>query len=124
MHPHKYVIELTSKEKRELRTLKRNGKAEARLRDRARIILWAHRHVTVEATAERLECGRDKVFFWRRRFLAGRSAKQPVIERLRDQPRSGRPPVFSPSGAGDDCPGNAGLLPHRRRDRDHRLHQP
>ncbi len=123
MQPHKYVIELTGKEKRELRTLKRNGKAEARLRDRARIILWAHDHVTAEATAERLECGREKVFFWRRRFLEGRAAQQPVMDRLRDQPRPGRPPVFSPSGAGGDCPGNPGLLPHGGRDRGHGLHQ-
>ena len=95
MQPFKYIVQLTGKEKRELRTLKRNGKAEARLRDRARIILWAHDRLTIEETARRLDCGRDKVFFWRRRFLEGRATKQPVLDRLRDQPRAGRPPVFS-----------------------------
>ena len=42
-----------------------------------------------------MECGRDKVIFWRRRFLEGRAVKLPVIERLQDLPRSGRPPTFS-----------------------------
>ncbi len=123
MQPQKYVIRLTGKEKRELRTLKRKGKTEARLADRARIILWAHNGVTAEATAKRLDCGREKVFFWRRRFLEGRATKQPVLERLRDQPRPGRPPVFSPSGAGDDCPGDAGLLSNCGGDRPHGLYQ-
>lgn len=96
MQPFKYVIRLTGKEKRELRKLKRNGKIEARLRDRVRIILWANQdRTTIEETARRLECGRDKVIFWRRRFLEGRAAKVPVLERLQDLPRSGRPPIFS-----------------------------
>jgi putative transposase len=94
--PFKYIIRLTGAEKRALRKLKRQGKIEARLCDRIRIILWADRdRTTIEETATRLECGRDKVIFWRRRFLEGRAAKLPVLERLRDQPRSGRPPTFS-----------------------------
>lgn len=61
-----------------------------------RILLWADRdRTTIEETAARLECGRDKVIFWRRRFLEGRAAKLPVLERLHDQPRSGRPRLFS-----------------------------
>jgi hypothetical protein len=75
------VIRLTGAEKRELRKLKRRGTAEARLLDRTRIILWADRdRTTIEETAHRLECGRDKVIFWRRRFLEGRAVKPPVIE--------------------------------------------
>lgn len=98
MPPYKYSIRLTSTEKRALRRLKRQAKTEARLADRARILLWAHAGVTVVETARRLECGREKVIFWRHRFLEGRSAKIPVLERLRDQPRSGRPASFSPPG--------------------------
>lgn len=125
MQPFKYVIRLTGKEKRDLRALTRKGKTEARLADRARIILWADRNrVTIEATALRLECGRDKVIFWRRRFLEGRQAKQPVVERLRDQPRSGRPPTFSPSGAGSGDLGYAGTSPNRPGDGSNRLHEP
>lgn len=97
MPPFKYVIRLTGKEKRDLRTLARTGKTEARLADRARIILWADRNkVTVEETAHRLDCGREKVIFWRRRFLEGRIAKVPILERLSDRLRSGRPRTFSP----------------------------
>lgn len=90
------MIRLTGAEKRELRKLKRRGTAEARQLDRTRIILWADRdRTTIEETAHRLECGRDKVIFWRQRFLEGRAAKLPVLERLQDHPRSGRPPLFS-----------------------------
>ena len=95
MQPFKHVIHLKGKEKKELRALKRKGKTEVRLADRARIILWADRNVTIEATAEHLECGRDKVIFWRRRFLEGRTNKTPVLQCLQDLPRSGRPPVFT-----------------------------
>lgn len=114
MPPYKYVIRLTGKEKRELRRLVRSPKAEARLVDRARLLLWAHDGVTVDESARRLGCGRDKVFFWRRRFLEGRAAKIPLGERLRDQPRSGRPPVFSPSGAGSGGAGDLGALSDRQ----------
>jgi transposase len=96
MKPFKYVIDLKGKEKRELRQLKRQGKLEGRLRDRIRLILWSDRgRTTIEEIAKRLDCGRDKVIFWRRRFLEGRAAKQPMLERLQDLPRSGRPPLFS-----------------------------
>jgi len=110
MHPYKYVIHLTSKEKQELRQLKRRATTEVRLADRARLLLWAHDGVTIEDTATRLACGRDKVIFWRRRFLEGRAAKLPILERLRDQPRSGRPASFSPAGPGDGRPGHPGPL--------------
>lgn len=97
MQPFKYVIGLKGKEKRELRKLKRKLKIEARLLERILILLWADRNqTTIDETAQRLECGRDKVIFWRRRFLEGRTNKLPVLQRLQDLPRSGRPPVFTP----------------------------
>ena len=110
MQPHKYVVRLTSKERQELRRLKRQAKTEARLADRARILLWAHDGVTIEATAARLDCGRDKVIFWRCRFLEGRAAHLPILDRLRDRPRSGRPASFSPAGPRDRDLGDAGTL--------------
>ncbi len=114
MPPYKYIIRLTGKEKRELRQLKRRAKTEVRLADRARILLWAHDGVTIEESAQRLDCGRDKIILWRRRFLEGRAAKLPVGERLRDQPRSGRPPTFSPSGTGDGGAGDPGAVSDRK----------
>jgi hypothetical protein len=101
MPPYKYDVRLTSTEKRALRRLKRQATTEARLVDRARILLWAHARVTIDESARRLGCGREKVILWRRRFLEGRAAKRPVLERLRDLPRSGRPASFSPSGPCD-----------------------
>ena len=125
MQQFKYVLRLSGKEKRDRRALVRKGKTEARLADRARILLWADRNpVTIEETARRLECGRDKVIFWRRRFLEGRPAKQPIVERLRDQPRSGRPPSFSPSRAGIGGLGDPGPLPDRAVRRGDGLHEP
>jgi hypothetical protein len=125
MQQFKYVIRLSGKEKRDLRALIRKGKTEARLADRARILLWADRNrVTIEETARRLECGRDKVIFWRRRFLEGRPAKQPIVERLRDQPRSGRPLTFSPNRPGGGGLGDSRASPNRLFDGGDHLHEP
>ena len=110
MPPYKYFIRLTGKEKRGLRQLVRNHTTEARLVDRARLLLWAQDGVTLEESAMRLGCGRDKVIFWRRRFLEGRTAKRPILERLCDQPRSGRPASFSPSGSADGGADNLGAV--------------
>lgn len=110
MHVHKYVVRLTGREKRELRQLRRRATTEARLADRARIVLWPHDGLTIDETAHRLDCGREKVIFWRRRFLEGRAAKLAIVERLRDQPRPGRPPTFSPSGAGNGGAGDPGSV--------------
>jgi hypothetical protein len=125
MPPYKYNVRLTSTEKRALRRLKRQAKTEARLADRARILLWAHAGVTVAETARRLECGREKVIFWRHRFLEGRSAKIPVLERLRDQPRSGRPASFSPAGPRDGRLGDVGAISNgTATERGHAVQQP
>lgn len=119
MPPFKYYIRLTSKEKIALRQLRR-AKTEVRLADRARIRLWAHQGVTIDESARRLDCGREKVILWRRRFLEGRTAKLPVLARLRDQPRSGRPASFSPSGSRDGGLGDTGAVSNRpANERDH-----
>ena len=92
------MIRLTGAEKRELRKIKRQRTTQAGWAERAQILLLADRdRTTIEETAMRLGCGRDKVLFWRQRFLEGRTAKRPVAERLRDRPRSGRPRGFSPA---------------------------
>ena len=121
MPPFKYYIRLTNKEKAALRELRR-AKTEARLAERALLLLWAHDGVTIAESARRLGCGHEKVILWRRRFLEGRAAKLPVIERLRDQPRSGRPTAFSPSGPRDGGLGNLGPVSNGTANkRDHRL---
>src|ERR1700687_5888800 len=121
MPPFKYYIRLTNQEKGAVRELRR-AKTEAHLAERALLLLWAHDGVTIEESARRLGCGHEKVILWRRRFLEGRAAKLPVIERLRDQPRSGRPTAFSPSGPRDGGLGNLGPVSNGTANkRDHRL---
>jgi transposase len=97
MQPHKYDIRLSGQEKQALRELKRAGKTERRLADRARIILWTAQWVAVGVIASRLDIHRDTVIAWRRRFVAGQKQDLAVLDRLRDSPRSGRPTKFSAS---------------------------
>lgn len=93
--PYKYIIKLTESERQELQALVRSGKAERRLADRARMILWADEGVTIAETQHRLGCSEQIVLNWRRDFLARREAEGP-IEALKDRPRPGRPVTFSP----------------------------
>jgi transposase-like protein len=93
---HKYVIELTDEERCSLRRLVRSGDTKRRIADRARIVLWADEKVTIDESARRLGLHRETILYWRERFLERRGDDIP--ECLQDLPRSGRPPVFSPSG--------------------------
>jgi transposase len=96
MTPYKYHIHLSGKEKQELRRLKRAGKTERRLADRARIILWTNQLKAVDDIASRLEIHRSTVINWRRWYRERREAGQDVITRLSDAPRSGRPRERTP----------------------------
>jgi transposase len=58
---------------------------------RAKIILFAAKGLENKEIAERLDLPRQVVSKWRKRFHRRR------LEGLQDQPRSGRPPGFSPS---------------------------
>jgi transposase-like protein len=95
---HKYVIELTDEERNSLRRLVRSGDTKRRIADRARIVLWADEKVTIDESAQRLGVHRETILYWRERFLVRRL--EGIPECLQDLPRSGRPPVFSPSGGG------------------------
>ena len=93
--PYKYIIELTQEERDELEGLVRSGTTERRLADRARIILWAEEGVTLAETEKRLGLSEQTVTNWRRDFLARRE-EEGAVDALKDRPRSGRPPDFSP----------------------------
>jgi transposase len=95
MTPYKYHIRLRGKDKQILRALKRAGKTERRVADRARITLWTAAHVAVEEIACRLEIHRSTVINWRRWYLERRASGLSVKESLQDQPRSGRPATFT-----------------------------
>ena len=58
---------------------------------RARIVLYAARGLENKEIALRLDLPRQIVSKWRKRFYKRR------LSGLEDQPRSGRPPDFSPS---------------------------
>lgn len=93
--PHKYTINLESKEKQELRQLKRTGKTERRLADRARIILWTDIGKSATQIAKYLDIHRTTVINWRSRYCEGRKQGLSIIECLQDLPRSGRPNKFT-----------------------------
>jgi DNA-binding CsgD family transcriptional regulator len=92
--PYKYVIQLTQNERSALEQLVKNGKTERRLADRARILLWADDGLTLAETQRRLQCSEQTVLNWRVAFLQRR--QEGPVEALRDRPRPGRPPSFSP----------------------------
>ena len=58
---------------------------------RAKIVLYAAAGLDNQAIAERLDLPRRSVSKWRQRFYRQR------LPGLADEPRSGRPPGFSPS---------------------------
>ena len=84
-------IELDAGAERELRALSKQRRIEARLQQRARLILlaaegWQNKEISAEVGLDRRQ-----VALWRRRFIQG------GIEALRqDAPRSGRTPSITP----------------------------
>lgn len=86
-------IELTESERAALEAAA--GRLTGAFRDvqRARIVLYAADGLSNVQIAARLDTSTSVVAKWRRRFCEGR------VEGLADQPRTGRPCVFSP-GAG------------------------
>jgi transposase len=85
------TIELDAAAERELRVLSKRRRIEARLQQRARVILlaaqgWQNKDIAIE-----VDLDRRQVALWRSRFLQG------GIDALRqDAPRSGRTPTVTP----------------------------
>ena len=83
-------IELDVAVERELKTLSKGRRVEARIQQRARVILLAAQGLQNIEIAARVELDRRQVALWRRRFLEG------GIDALRqDATRSGRPPTVT-----------------------------
>lgn len=89
--PSPYEIVLSPEERRGLESLARQQSAPYREVIRAKMILLAAEGLENEQIAQRLDVRRATVSKWRSRFHTRR------LEGLRDAPRSGRPPAFSPS---------------------------
>jgi transposase len=86
-----YVIVLTAEERDELERRAREYTGPYCRVVRAKIVLMAAGGVANSEIAARLDTSPQVVWRWRKRFFEGR------LEGLEDHPRSGRPPVFSPS---------------------------
>ena len=85
------TIELDAHTQRELRILAKRRRIEARLQQRARLVLLAAQGAQNKDIAVEIGLDRRQVALWRKRFVAG------GIQALRqDAPRSGRPPMLTP----------------------------
>jgi transposase-like protein len=88
-----YRIELSVEERGVLESMARSYTSPYWRVTRARMVLLASDGLRNDQIAQRLDCGRDVVSQWRRRFFEQRLAG------LEDLPRRGRPPTFPPSAA-------------------------
>ncbi len=85
-----YRIELTDEERAVLTSMARSYTSPYWQVTRARMILFAAQGLRNDQIAARLDCRRDVVSQWRKRFYEQRLAG------LEDLPRRGRPPTFPP----------------------------
>jgi transposase len=85
------AIELDEQAERELRILSQRRRVEARVQQRARMILLAAKGWQNQDIAEEVKLDRRQVALWRQRFLDGG-----IQALLRDAPRSGRKPRVTP----------------------------
>ena len=86
-----YRIELSDEEFVVLESMARSYTSPYWQVTRARMVLLAADGLRNDQIAARLDCGRDVVSQWRKRFFEQRLAG------LEDLPRRGRPPIFPPS---------------------------
>lgn len=88
-----YRIDLSDEERAVLESLARSYTLPYWQVTRAQMVLLAAQGLRNDQIAVRLNCRREVVSQWRKRFFERR------LDGLEDEPRRGRPPVFPPSGA-------------------------
>jgi len=88
-----YRIELSDEERGALESLARSYTLPYWQVARAQMVLLAAEGLRNDQIAARLNCRREVVSQWRKRFFEQRMAG------LEDRPRRGRPPAFPPSRA-------------------------
>ena len=88
-----YRIDLSADERAVLESLARSYTLPYWQVTRAQMVLLAASGLRNDQIAARLNCRREVVSQWRKRFFEAR------LEGLEDLPRRGRPPTFPPSGA-------------------------
>lgn len=82
--------ELTSEERAKLEKLAHSRTEEVRLVERAQIIVSLAEGERPTHLAKRLGMTRPKVYLWLKRF------NEAGLDGLQDEPRSGRPPTYTP----------------------------
>ena len=85
-----YRIDLSDEERAALDSMARSYTSPYWQVTRARMVLLAAEGLRNDEIAARLDCGRDVVSQWRKRFFEQRLAG------LEDRPRRGRSPIFPP----------------------------
>ena len=88
-----YAIDLSIEERAALESMARSYTSPYWQVTRARMVLLAAEGLCNDQIAARLDCGRDVVSQWRKRFFEQR------LVGLEDRPRRGRPPTFPPTRA-------------------------
>lgn len=88
-----YRIELSDEQRRTLERVARSYTLPYWQVVRAQMVLLAARGLRNDEIAARLNCRREVVSQWRKRFY------EQGIAGLDDRPRRGRPPTFPPTGA-------------------------
>lgn len=83
------IIQLTEMERRQLKEVVRSTREAKQLR-RAQALLDLDGGEKVEVVAKRQGVGCSTIYDWAKRFKERRA--EPITKRLRDRPRSGRPP--------------------------------
>ena len=87
-----YPIELTNEQRSVLESLARSYTLPYWQVIRAQMVLLAAQGLPNDQIAQRLNCRREVVSQWRKRFFEHGMAG------LEDRPRRGRPPTFPPTG--------------------------
>jgi CRP-like cAMP-binding protein len=88
-----YRIQLSDEQRAELNSLARSYTLPYWQVIRAQMVLLAAQGLRNDEIAERLNCRREVVSQWRKRFF------EQGMAGLEDRPRRGRPPTFPPTGA-------------------------
>lgn len=89
-----YTILLTEVERWQLEAMARKYTLSYYIVVRAKIVLLAGQGLNNKEIGQRLDVPREVVSKWRKRFFEHR------LQGLQDQPRLGRPRLFSPSDRG------------------------
>jgi len=88
-----YRIDLDEQQRRALESLARSYTLPYWQVIRAQMVLLAAQGLRNDEIAQRLNCRREVVSQWRKRFF------EQGMAGLEDLPRRGRPPAFPPTGA-------------------------